>query len=100
MMNEINVTELLNNAYIKMFNGVMVRRYQVMTMKTSDLKFRVYEGYGDANYKWELQFEKSIDFGYGNYKSFTFKTDLELGKFLFECGSNNGLPSGAKGILN
>ena len=68
-------------------------------MKTSKLKFRLYEGYGDMNYKWEIQFEKSIDFGYGNYKRFTFKTNLELGKFLFECGSNDGLPKGAKGII-
>ena len=96
----MDVNELLNKAYEKMFNGVMAKRHQVLTMKGSDLQFRVYEGYGDMNYKWEVQFENSIDFGYGNYKSFTFKSDLELGKFLFECGANNGIPKGAKGILN
>ena len=96
----MTVNELLNAAYEKMFNGLMAKRYQTMTMKQSELNFRIYEGYGDANYKWELQFEKSVDFGYGNYKSFTFNSDLELGKFVFECGANNGLPKGAKGILN
>jgi len=95
----MNAMELLEQAYNKMFNGAMAKRYSEMTMKDSGLKFRIYEGYGDANYKWELQFDKSVDFGYGNYKSFTFKTDMELGKFLFECGANNGLPKGAKGIM-
>lgn len=96
---EINVNELLNKAYEKMFNGAMSKRYQTMTMQASNLKFKIYEGYGNATYKWELQFEKCIDFGYGNYKSFYFGTDLELGKFLFDCGSNKGLPKGAKGVL-
>lgn len=95
-----NANELLNKAYEKMFNGAVARKYSVMTMKTSNLKFRIYEGYENATYKWELQFEKSIDFGYGNYRIFNFKTDLELGKFLFECGANDGLPKGAKGVLN
>lgn len=97
---EINTTELLEKAYMKMFNAVLAKRYTVITMKVSNLKFRIYDGYGNAKYKWELQFEKSIDFGYGNYKSFTFQSDRDLGKFLFDCGANNGLPKGAIGILN
>lgn len=95
----MNTDELLKTAYKKFSDAAISKLHQVLTMKKSNLKFKIYEGYGDANYKWELQFEKSIDFGYGNYKSFTFKTDLELGKFLFECGANEGLPKGAKGII-
>ena len=95
----MNTNDLLNKAYIKMFEGAIAKRYQVMTMKKSNLNFRIYEGYGNDTYKWEVQFEKPIDFGYGNYKRFTFKSDIELGKFLFECGANEGLPKGAKGII-
>lgn len=102
MMNEINVNELLEAAYIKMFNGAMAKKYNEMTMKESGLKFRVYAGNAriGETFKWELEFNKSIDFGYGNWKKFYFNSDRALGKFLFECGCNNGLPSGAKGILN
>lgn len=101
-MNDINVNELLEKAYNKMFEGAMSRRYNEMTMKASGLKFRIFEGnqrIGET-FKWELEFDKSIDFGYGNWKKFYFKSDIALGKFLFECGANNGLPKGAKCILD
>lgn len=94
----MNVIELLNKGYEKCFEELELQK--VMTLEGSNLNFRIYEGYGDATYKWELQFEKSVDFGRGNYKSFTFKSDLELGKFVFECKANNGLPKGAIGIIN
>lgn len=101
-MDNLNVNELLEKAYDKTFNACLSKRYNEMTMKESELKFRIYPGnqkIGET-FKWELEFDKSIDFGYGNWKKFYFKSDRELGKFLFDCGTNNGLPKGAKCILD
>ena len=95
----MNINGLLNAGY-EMFSEAVARIHEAQTMEHSNISYRIYEGYGDANYKWELQFEKAIDFGNGNYKSFTFKTDTELGKFLFDCTANEGLPKGAKGVLS
>lgn len=101
MTNEINVMEVLERAYTKMFEAAKSRKYNDMTMKGSGLKFRIYEGNKLAHEKfaWKLEFNRPIDFGYGNWKVFYFNSDRALGKFLFECGANNGIPSGAKGIL-
>lgn len=100
-MSEMNVMELLEKAYMKMFEGAMKKRYNEMTMKDSGLKFRIWQGSKLAHetFAWKLEFDRSIDFGYGNWKVFYFNSDRDLGKFLFECGSNNGLPQGAKGTL-
>lgn len=102
MTEELNVVEILEKAYDKMFKGAMSKRYNEMTMKGSGLKFRVFAGSKIANetFEWCLEFDKSVDFGYGNWRKFYFNSDRELGKFLFECGANNGLPKGAKGIFN
>ena len=101
MTNEINVMEVLEKAYTKMSTAAIKNKYNDMTMKGSGLKFRIYEGNKIAHetFAWKLEFNRSIDFGYGNWKVFYFNSDRALGKFLFECGANNGIPSGAKGIL-
>ena len=101
MTNEINVMEVLERAYTKMFEAAKSRKYNEMTMKGSGLKFRIYEGSKLAHetFAWQLEFNRPIDFGYGNWKVFYFNSDRELGKFLFECGANNGLPNGAKGVI-
>ena len=93
----MNILELLENGYKKCFNELEL--HKTMKMKNSNLNFNIYKGYGDDNYEYELHFEKSIEFENCNYKKFYFKSDLELGKFIFECKANNGLPKGAKGIL-
>lgn len=100
MTNELNVMELLEQAYIKCFEGAKNNRWNDMTMKKSGLKFRVREGgkHTNATYKWTVEFNQSIVFDYGNWRTFYFDSDIELGKFLFECGANDGMPKKAKGV--
>lgn len=101
MTEEINVMELLEKSYMKIFAAAIKNKYNDMTMKGSGLKFRIREGnkITHERFAWKLEFDRSIDFGYGNWKVFYFDSDRALGKFLFECGINNGLPKGAKCII-
>ena len=94
----LNVQELLNQAYDKYANAAIAKRYNTITMKDSGLKFRIYEGNKIANetFAWKLEFNKTIDFGYGNWRVFYFNSDRALGRFLFETDCNGGVPKGGK----
>lgn len=92
--------DLLTAAYNKCADVLIATQYQQHSLKVSDVKFRLYTPGRHETWAYQLQFEKSFDFGYGNWKTFNFNSKEALGKFLFETMQNNGMPKGATGIVD
>lgn len=89
--------ELLTAAYNKIADALIATKYENHSLKQSNAKFRIYEGSKIHNETWayRLDFEKSFEFSYGNWKTFYFNSKEALGKFLFETQMNNGMPKDA-----
>lgn len=94
----MNANEILTKAYIKIATVLINKKYERHTLKGSNVGFMLYEGNKEIHketWKYRLDFEKPFDFGYGIWRTFYFNSDEALGRFLFECGINNGMPRGA-----
>lgn len=94
----MNANEILTKAYIKIATALINKKYERHTLKGSNVGFMLYEGNKKIHketWKYRLDFEKPFDFGYGIWNKFYFNSDEALGRFLFECGMNNGMPRGA-----
>lgn len=95
-----DVNNLLKAAYNKCADALIATQYQQHSLKVSNAKFRLYTPSRNETWLYQLQFERSFDFGYGNWKTFNFNSKEALGRFLFETMQNNGMPKGAKGFAN
>ena len=101
-MAEINVQEILTKEYIRVADALIATGRQHHTLKGSNTGFRLMEGSKVFNDTWlyKLEFDRSFDFGFGNWSNFFFNSKEELGRFIWEAVySNNGYPKGAKGFF-
>lgn len=96
----INANEVLTAAYIKCADTLIADQYNDHFLKVSNAKFHLYMPGKNETWKYQIQFERSFEFGYGNWKTFYFNSKEALGRFLFETSLNNGMPKGATGFVN
>jgi hypothetical protein len=93
---EVNALGLLKKAYKVKFDEVIKNRYKTQQLKKSNIKFSIFSGEKEGC--WEIHFEKCFIFNGNLYSKFYFNNDLEVGKFIFDCEVNDGMPKGASGI--